>query len=351
MGRIEMKVDIIIPVYNAEAFLPKLFGSLLRQTYQKFHICVVDDCSTDNSKKVIQKYQKVFKDRLELIENDENTGPAVARNIALDKGKITGEYLLFLDCDDYFENNFIEKMVYEAETHNVDMVICGLDRIEEKSGRVLCQEMTQNEECVITDISQCEKLAYMVPVLWNKLFRRSQVGDVRFPNCGRSEDTVFIFQILPEMKRIKFTNDVLYHYVIRENSMTGDMTEEMYYSMLMSFRDLYSVYKNGGEKYRNYVDLLEVQIFIRCAIGGVYRRAFKNLKNTIRYERNAREYLDDVVCGWRKNRYLSLCHFYGRNLKMNAVSMCALLYKGHLFVAFVVCYWIINRVMRKEIRF
>lgn len=344
-----MLLDVIIPVYNSEQYLPTLFQNLKLQTMQDFNIYLVDDCSSDKSLEIILENQLHFKGRFYLIRNKRNMGPAMARNVALDSRKECSEFTMFIDADDVFEADYFERMVNVAQKYNVDMVICGIDRRDEE-GRVLCREMVNNTENVITEIAHCSTLGYMVPVLWNKLFRNSCIQGYRFPDAARSEDTIFIYEILPDIKSIKFINCVLYHYIVRENSMTGTYTEEMHNTMLSAFADLKQIFCMN-QRYNQYEELLEVQMFIRCAIGGTYRLAFKNIKNIFRYEKNTMEYLNAVFPQWYKNKYLCLKGIGKRSLKENAVCVCALLYRIHLFSIFIIIYWIISKVIKKDIRF
>ena len=344
-----MLLDIIIPIYNAEKYLPELFESLKAQTMQDYNLYLVDDCSTDKSIDIILEQKDYFQNRIHVFHSLHNSGPAIARNIALDNRKECSEFVMFIDADDSFENQYFEKMVNAAEKYNADMIICGLDRKDE-NGKVLCREMINNPEEIITDISKCDVLGYMVPVLWNKLFRNSCIGQQRFPDAARSEDTVFIFKILPDIKSIKFVNQVLYHYTIREKSMTGAYTEEMHHTMLNAFAVLKEVY-DSDSKYEQYRELLELQMFIRCAVGGTYRLAFKNMKKIFWYEKKSREFLNTIFPDWRKNGYISFNKFYRKSLKQNLISICALLYKLHLFSLFIAAYWLMNKAIKKDIRF
>lgn len=343
-----IKLSIVVPVYNAEKYLPVFFKSLKNQTYQDFFVCFVDDCSEDESVKYIKDNEFNFNERIKLIQSDKNEGPGLARNRALNED-LPGEYIIFLDVDDYFENDYFEKMINVAETNNVDLVICGLDRVEQ-DGNILCQEMIRNPEGKISDISNCEIFAYMIPVLWNKLFRKSCLSGTRFQDAARSEDTVFILENLPKIKSVQFINQVLYHYVIRNNTMTASLNEQMYDSMLRAFCYVAKLYSRDN-RYKPYYEILETQAFIRCAVGGTYRLAFNNIKLARYYEQKARIYFDNYFPNWRKNSYLSFKNIINRGIKKNAISFCALLYKMHLFVVFIYVYWIVKNIFNRDVRF
>ena len=123
-----IKVSVIIPVYNAEKYLPECMESILSQTYKNIEIICVDDGSTDSSAKIIKFYQKIDK-RINLIQQT-NQYAGAARNHGFDVSG--GDYIMFLDADDYFEHNLIEKMVSAIYEKNADIVICQSLGLDEK---------------------------------------------------------------------------------------------------------------------------------------------------------------------------------------------------------------------------
>ena len=227
-----MKLTVIVPVYNVEPYLKEFMNSLQAQTFQDFNVIAIDDKSTDGSAFILETYRNVFKDRLIIIYNQQNVGAGNARNIGMENISGKEEYILFLDADDYLEANFFAKMVSAADENQADLVICGLERFEDPSGNHFKREMVSNPETVITDISNCRELAYINTFLWNKLFRRTIIEHVRFKPLKRWEDMFFLFEVLMDVKRIKFVNEVLYHYRLRKTSLMRTITHEIYESVL-----------------------------------------------------------------------------------------------------------------------
>ena len=115
-----IKVSVIIPVYNVEPYLKECLNSIINQTLKDIEIICIDDCSTDNSYQILEEYSK--KDnRIIILKNEKNTGgPSTARNKGIDLAK--GDYLYFIDSDDYIENNFLEEMYNTAKEYNTDIV-------------------------------------------------------------------------------------------------------------------------------------------------------------------------------------------------------------------------------------
>ena len=123
----EKKISIIIPVYNAEKFLKRCLESVINQTYKNFEVICVDDGSKDNSSKIIEKIAK--KDNRIILIKQKNQGVSIARNNAIEKS--TGEYIMFLDSDDYMDKNMCEIMIKAINEYRVDVVRCNYKRVYE----------------------------------------------------------------------------------------------------------------------------------------------------------------------------------------------------------------------------
>lgn len=120
---------MIIPVYNAEKYLDKCLNSLKRQSYQNFEVIFVNDGSTDNSLRVLEKFSQTNKERFRVLTK-ENGGQSSARNMAL--SYVRGEYITFLDSDDYYEEKYLEILYSAAKKNNSDMVISGQRKVDEE---------------------------------------------------------------------------------------------------------------------------------------------------------------------------------------------------------------------------
>lgn len=343
------KVNVIVPVYNVAPYLNIFFDSLFNQTFQDFDIWVVNDKSTDNSLDLIVEYAKKYPTRLHVINNTVNLGLSETRNVGLEQCDSNGEYILLLDSDDYLELTYIEKMVSNAEKYHADITICGLERFDDNTGKCICKEMINNPEELVTDIRNFEMLGYMNPVVWNKLFRRTVIEDMRFTAIKRSEDTVFFFSILPRVKSIKFINEVLYHYRVRNDSLSGAITNEIYESMLRGFSKTRKVFYDD-KAHVELMDLFVVQMFIRCGVGGACRLAFQNMRKASYYTNRTRKYMDRCFPEWRDNKYLSLHNWWKRDLPAVLLSCAAVLYKCHLFVIFIYLYWFLSCVCKRDFR-
>ena len=144
-------INAIIPIYNAERYLPALFDSLLEQTFQDFVLILVDDCSTDDSEEIIRSYQEKFNNTYVYIKNSVNVKQGENRNIGIRESlKYPAKYTTFLDADDWLEKDFFEQLFSTAESKNADIAICGIQRNEDGTNRIICNEAVDGKEVIIS---------------------------------------------------------------------------------------------------------------------------------------------------------------------------------------------------------
>lgn len=343
-------VDIIIPVWNGGRYIENFIMKLLNQTYGNFKMYFVYDESDDDSLELLEKYQNGHPDKVYVLYSPQRRGLGAARDYALDSGLINGDYLIFLDIDDYPESNFLEVMVSTAEQYQVDMVMCGFECFDDETGNAVCVQMTDNPEYVITDISHYTDIAYMNPAVWNKLYKREAITGYRFGTARAAEDGLFILKILPDIHSIKFVNTILYHYRISAMSEQSVVSVEKYKECWGYYRDLLLYYNSHLDTYRNYFEIFELLTFVKCGLGLTHRIAFKDMKHMNEYISYSKQMLDELTPGWRKNKCLLLKYWHRRKLKANAVALCAFLYRCNLFGLFIITYFLYKRLSGKDVR-
>lgn len=343
-------IDIIIPVWNGGRYIKNFITKLLNQTYGNFKMYFVYDESSDNSLELLEKYQRIHPKKIFVLYSPEKRGLGAARDYALDSGLINGDYIIFLDIDDYPENIFLEKMLYIAEQYQVDMVMCGFECFDDVTGNIICTQMIDNPEHVITDINHYTDIAYMNPAVWNKLYRREVVEKYRFGRAKAVEDGLFILKILPNIHSIKFINEVLYHYRISSTSEQAVVSVEKYKECWNYYKDMSSYYNSNLDTYRDFFEIFELLTFVKCGLGLTHRIAFKDKKHMSTYTSYSKQMLDELVPGWRKNKCLLLRYWRNRNMKANAVAFCAFLYRYNLFSLFIMFYFVYKKVFGKDVR-
>lgn len=206
-------VTILSPCYNVEEYLPQCIDSIICQTYHNLQVVLIDDGSQDNTWKVMQEY--AAKDSRLEIYHQENQGVATTRNKLLEKAK--GDYVLFIDSDDWIESNMVDFLVNKAFKHNADVTICGMV-IDDAPVRTECTEtvLTQ-EECIKAFLFHNE----LRGSLCNKFIKTNLLHNVKF-HCGISygEDALFCWHLLQKARTVVMTNRQLYHYRMNNSSIS-----------------------------------------------------------------------------------------------------------------------------------
>lgn len=224
------QVSVIIPVYNIEQHLRQCLDSVAGQTLQDLEVICVDDGSTDTSPTILTEYAR--RDSRFQILTQPNAGPGVARNTGLAQAK--GKYLIFLDSDDWFEPDFLERMVDKAAETGADVTICRAVEFDTGTGRELPSEWMLKDQYLPGEVFAPEEVAdhlfqftYGMP--WDKLYRRDHViqSGIRFPALANSEDLAFVFPTLLSARCIAVIQRVLIHHrVNRKGSVSNSRTSQ-----------------------------------------------------------------------------------------------------------------------------
>lgn len=206
------KVSIIMPVYNAEKYLKQAIESVLNQTYSNFELILINDASTDNSKEICREYCK--KDsRIVLLENDsESHGPGPTRNIGLDHA--LGEYIYFMDADDWIEDCLLQCAVNQIQETNADIVQFGVI-YERNGGKDNPKYYWKGKNLLTKDEIKKDFFNFWKEnrwSLWIYLFRRETVKTIRFENIINGEDTSYTMDALCNVEKIAYIPKILYHY-------------------------------------------------------------------------------------------------------------------------------------------
>ena len=243
-----LSISIIIPVYNTEQYLERCIKSIVNQTYKNIEIILVNDGSFDNSPFICKEWAN--KDTRIKIINKENGGLASARNAGLNM--CSGDYIAFVDSDDYVENNYIEMMLNEALLNNADVVETSL--IIEEDNKKKFYEIrngTVNKDTLVTHLLQNDYKVFSN--VYNKIYKKEILHSIRFDEeLLYGEDTLFTFLVIVNSNKYVQLNKALYHYVKRNNSLiSGDFKEYKMLSLLCAIK-ITDICKKD---YPNYYDL------------------------------------------------------------------------------------------------
>ncbi|MDD3906761.1 MAG: glycosyltransferase [Bacteroidales bacterium] len=216
-------VSVIIPVYNTEKYLSQCLESVLCQTFRNIEIICVDDGSTDNSKNILQHYQE--KDKRITVIMQTNLGGGGARNRGIEASN--GEYLLFLDSDDFIERDFIEKMHQKCLIDNADIAICGFKLYDNKTGkRSNPITMVDYHLPHIIPFSYKDNKKYIFnsfpPVVWNRLYKHEFIlkSQLKFQEIHHHNDNYFSLISLVLADKITLIHDSLINYRVNQINNT-----------------------------------------------------------------------------------------------------------------------------------
>ena len=217
-----IKVSVVMPIYNEEEYLRPALDSVIDQTLRDIEIICIDDGSTDGTLDILKEYQQ--KDERIRIVTETNAGPAIARNNGIRRAR--GEYIAFLDADDFFELDMLEKMYDEAKTHDLDIVITNYDIYNCHKAEFSKPAKEENEDIYknvsVTSKNDCpdEIFTSTNGSAWNKLFRTSFVLDKSLSfltEVKTYEDVYFVLTALSLAERVGKVHKVMLHHRVHSD--------------------------------------------------------------------------------------------------------------------------------------
>ncbi len=212
------KISVIVPVYNVEKYLEKCLDSIVNQTYKNLEIVLIDDGSTDSSGRICDEY--ALRDDRFVVVHNENGGVSVARNAGV--AKATGEYIMFVDSDDYVEKDIAEVLINLIKQHDADISMCGFKYADTDGNTWKQTNMAVAEGCISGDEfwQRFYSGGRIIGVtLWAKLYKRSLWKDIYFPDGKLHEDEFVTHSLIKNCKNIAVTKKPMYYYVQREGSI------------------------------------------------------------------------------------------------------------------------------------
>ena len=211
-----MKISIIVPIYNSSKYLRKCLYSIINQTYKDLEIILIDDNSSDDSYEICLEYKR--KDnRIKLIKNKTNKGVSVTRNIALKN--VNGDYLTFIDSDDYVDLDYVETLYNLIKENDYDLAIVGYKKIIKNQENFLFGD----EKVILNQEEAFKYLFYdnnFTPGVVCKLYKKDLFNEIKFPENKIYEDIEVIGKILLKVNKVIYHSVSKYNYVIRYGSLS-----------------------------------------------------------------------------------------------------------------------------------
>lgn len=268
----EPVVSVIIPVYNSEKTIEKCLKSILNQTLKNIEIIVINDCSKDNSLEILKKY----KDKIIIIDNKKNLGPSASRNKGLKKA--TGQYIGFVDSDDYIDKNMYKRLVSKM-SNDVDLVCCSRYNVMNEE----IKEITNKYgKCKIKEFSKTSNY------IWDKIFKKEIIDKykIKFPeNYSYAEDFAFLIKYkFYADGMVICLKDPLYYYLYNsENSITNSYQKNLL-NIIDVLEEIISFFKKNQqyEKYEHELLELSAGYYVRRLLEFKKYKNFKLQKEFVR---------------------------------------------------------------------
>lgn len=204
------KISVIVPCYNVELYLEKCLNSLINQTYKNIEIICVEDCSTDNTKNILKKYDAIK--NIKIIYNSKNSGLSYSRNHGLSIAN--GEYIGFIDSDDYIDLNFYECLINKMLEEKSEIGICDIKVVDSNKQTEILSKCCPDEKFTLVDIVNNG----LVASACNKLFKKD-IFKYQFAEGKVNEDIAVVIPLLCLAKKISYVNNCYYYYVQRNSSI------------------------------------------------------------------------------------------------------------------------------------
>lgn len=229
------KISIIIPVYNAENTLNRCLDSIVNQEYKNYEIILINDGSTDNSKQILDEYKNKYTNI--IVKHKTNEGVSSARNMGLEIA--SGQYIMFADSDDFFINQWLDKLNHELLKNDIDLVVTSfieVDFNENELNHNILKDENRNS-LVVNKLPGFYFTEGFIHPCWGKLYKKEIIMNynIRFPNQSLSEDTIFNISYLKYCKNILFLNKNLYVY---DHCNVNNLTSKIYPNIFEIYLDV-----------------------------------------------------------------------------------------------------------------
>ena len=302
-----VKVSVIVPAYNAEKYIDKCLESLINQTLKDIEIIVVNDGSKDNTLEKINKYSDK---RIKLLNLKENKGIGHARNEGIKKA--LGEYIGFVDSDDYVDKNMFEKMYEKASKEKLDIVVCDFYKQIENTNQTIKEIIPNFKNTTLKDNSNLLLDINLAP--WNKIYKRKLIVDnkINFDEKLKYEDVPFVVKSLDKAKNIGKINECLNYYVVHNKSETTIRDKRIF--DILKIVDQVRKYFKDKKKYNDVVDELTIRILCNYNIQQRYQ---KNKKIRKKFIKESFQYLEKNIPNYQNNNYFKKRNIFKRIIEKN----------------------------------
>lgn len=284
-----VKVSVIVPIYNSEKYLKKCIDSLVNQTLADMEFILINDGSTDSSDSIISEFND---SRIRYFKRS-NHGIGATRNFGIDHAN--GEFIGFLDSDDYVESDMYEKMYNKCKNQNLDIVIC--DHYIECGNN---KDVLKFIDFDVTSLDDSPNLLLDINLApWNKIYSKKIFSsDTYYPVGVKYEDTPWVALMMSRASRIGKLNEPLYHYIVHDNSQTTVIDERVF--DIFKITDLLFKDLGSNDKIKSSVDDLVIYLITKYTISQRYLKSKMDRDRFIDY---AFVYLNKNIPDFKRSNY------------------------------------------------
>lgn len=346
MEKNSIKVSVVVLVYNLEKYLPRCLNALVNQTLKEIEILCVDDGSTDSAPQIIDDYAKKYPNLIKAFHK-ENGGENTTRNYGLERA--VGEYITFVDTDDYMEPKWAETLYEQAKQNDADIAVCGFERIDMLTNKVVGKDLLGGKKIIKNINSKDDFCAFINPAPWNKLYKREKIKELRFLNLRCFSDMMFLASSFTKIKKVVIIPEVLYHYFLRYDSQIHSVNKDdinNFKKYMLEVKELY-IREN---KYEEMKDILDLMVFIHLAVSIMYRASYNKEIDFRSIRKETKKYLNEHFSGWRTSPFLKFNYCIKRGIKHIGLWGISVLYKLNLEGIFFIFYRFMIDVLKIDIK-
>ncbi len=327
-------LSIIVPCYKVEKYLPKCLDSLVNQTLDNIEAICINDGSPDSCIDILRDYEARYPGKVVVIDK-QNEGVWKGRwdGIAIARG----EYIGFLDSDDYAMPTFAESLYRAAKDNDADIAVCGFDRIELDTNKRLSREMASPRASFVID-EDPGRLVELNGAPWNKCFRASVLKNMRNLENPPTvlDDLAFHLLAYCDMHgKVVFVPDALVHYMVRAGSIINTVRKEQLESILAAFLCIRGYYEEARPEL---LGMLDAVAFLHLGVSLVFRLSCSKDVDIKAVISDMTAYLDKNFPTWRKSPYINWSYVRPRGGALSKLLVVQKVYKAHAMPAFLGLY-------------
>lgn len=339
---VKKNVSVIVPCYKVEQYLPRCLDSLVNQTLENYEIICVNDGSPDNCLNILRDYEARFPDKMVVIDK-KNEGTWRGRKDAIEIAQ--GEYIGFLDSDDYVDRDFLKNLYEAAKLENADIAVCGFKRVDMDTGKVLSTELSSPRSSFVIS----EKPGLLLELNgapWNKLFKSEYLKNM--------DDLKTIPPIFDDMMLhllayknmegvVVFVPEAPIHYMVRSDSIINTICVDQIGRTRDAMLEVRDIYHRDCSK--EMIEMLNAMAFLHFGISLSFRLSSDKTVNIKEYLRSNRQFLDDNFQTWSSSPYLTLEYAKQGNGSLKRVVAAKRAYDIGIFPLLLKAYsWMISNL-------